>query len=161
LLVATRDREAEEAREMAAALLQKAIENPESFDDLVLEFSEDPSLERNNGKFRNVPPGQMVRPFEEAVEQLGQPGEFSDLVQTRYGFHIIRLDEKREASSLTFDQVKSQLISRQASAHRARLRNDLISSSLDVPFEIVEGAKVRMLKRYYGENLEKAPDYQR
>jgi parvulin-like peptidyl-prolyl isomerase len=52
--------------------------------------------------------GQMVPAFEEAAFTL-QPGEISDIVETPFGLHILRLEERREARLLALQQVREQL----------------------------------------------------
>lgn len=110
LLVSTAERSEEEARTLAEGYLTEAKSNPESFKDLVMAHSEDPSKGVNGGTFPDVKRGRMVKPFEEAAFLMRAPGEFSDLVQTQFGYHIIRLDQYIPAGPLPFDYVKSRLI---------------------------------------------------
>ena len=50
--------------------------------------------------------GDMVKPFEETAFDSLEPGEVSDLVETQFGFHIIKLEEKRAPEVQPFDQVQ-------------------------------------------------------
>lgn len=50
--------------------------------------------------------GDMVKPFEETAFDLLEPGEVSGLVETQFGFHIIKLEEKRAPEIQPFDQVQ-------------------------------------------------------
>ncbi len=74
----------------------------ENFAALANEFSEDPGNkgtngEANGGLYKDVPKGRMVAPFEAAALAL-QPGQISpELVETDFGFHIIKLDRKTTA----------------------------------------------------------------
>ena len=54
--------------------------------------------------------GQMLKPFEDAAYQLKE-GEISNPVQTQFGWHIIKVEEKRTRPLPTFDQVKDTIIS--------------------------------------------------
>ena len=61
--------------------------------------------------------GQMVAPFEEAVFKL-EPGVVSDVVETQFGYHIIRVEERREAQTPPLDEVKERI--RQEMHNRGR-----------------------------------------
>lgn len=52
--------------------------------------------------------GQMVKPFEEAAFSL-KPGEISNIVETSFGYHLIRLEEKRDAGAVPFDEVEQRI----------------------------------------------------
>lgn len=54
--------------------------------------------------------GQMVRPFEEAVNALKAPGDLSEPVETQFGYHIIKLEERKPKGVKPFDDVKTQLM---------------------------------------------------
>jgi len=80
-----------EARQKAAALLRR-IENGEDFAELARDNSEDPGSAAQGGDLGFFSRGTMVPEFENAALAL-KPGEVSGIVQTSYGFHIIRLEE--------------------------------------------------------------------
>lgn len=79
------------------------------FAELAREYSEDPGSKLNGGEIRWTEKGKFVPPFEAAAYAL-KPGEISDLVRTRFGYHIIKLNEKREARQQGFDEVKGSII---------------------------------------------------
>jgi len=70
--------------------------------------SEGPSASRG-GDLGLVQKGQMVPAFEEAVFKM-KKNEISDIVETPFGFHIIKVFDIKEASTLKFDDIKPQLI---------------------------------------------------
>ena len=65
----------------------------------------------------------MVRPFEDAVNALTKPGELSEPVESQFGYHIIRLEERREKGRLSYEEVRAQLVgeARNAILTEARL----------------------------------------
>jgi len=77
------------------------------FTELAIEHSED-STARDGGDTGFFHRGQMVPAFEEVAFAL-QPGEISDPVETPFGVHILRLEERKEARLLPLDEVREQL----------------------------------------------------
>lgn len=74
----------------------------EDFAALANEFTEDPGNKGPNGElqgglYKDVPKGRMVAPFETAALALEQ-GQISDIVETDFGFHIIKLERKLEST---------------------------------------------------------------
>lgn len=73
------------------------VKNGEDFAALAKEFSEDPGSKDKGGLYENVRMGQMVKPFEDGAMSV-QPGEVvPTLVETDFGFHIIKLESKNAA----------------------------------------------------------------
>lgn len=72
---------------------------------MAVEYSIDPSAKYNRGDLGYFSTGEMVPEFELAAFAL-EPGEVSDLVKTSYGYHIIKVEDKKV---LTFEEVKPQL----------------------------------------------------
>ena len=79
----------------------------EDFATLAQEYSEDPGSSKNGGLYENFTRGRMVKPFEDASFNV-PIGEISDIVETSYGYHIIKvIDRKPEVKS--FEEVKEGL----------------------------------------------------
>jgi peptidyl-prolyl cis-trans isomerase D len=96
-----------EKKKKAEEVLQLARAEESDFSALAQEYSEGPTKEKGGdlGFFSN---GRMVPAFDQAVFSL-QPGEISEVVETQFGYHIIKLEEIRPASIRTFEQVKDNL----------------------------------------------------
>lgn len=109
----------EQARLKAETLLGR-IKLGESFEDLASTESDDPGSARRGGDLGFVTRGRMVKPFEDAAFALKQVGELSPVIETEYGFHILRLDARQEASVVPFEEVRTQLVA----AHQAALQKD-------------------------------------
>lgn len=83
---------------VAEKILQRA-KSGEDFAKLAREFSEDPGSKDKGGLYANVPLGQMVPEFEQAALAL-KPGQISpNLVETKYGLHIVKLEKKGEITN--------------------------------------------------------------
>jgi peptidyl-prolyl cis-trans isomerase D len=99
--------EVDAIRKKALSVLER-IKKGEDFSTLAKQFSEDSTAANggNLGEFsRN---GQMVPEFEKAAFSLGV-GAVSDLVQTQYGFHIIKVLKKQEPRLRTFEEMKEAI----------------------------------------------------
>lgn len=77
----------------AAAVLSEAREGKKSFEDLAKQYGEDATKDKG-GDLGWFGKGAMIPEFEEAVAKM-EPGQISDLVKTRFGYHIIKLAEKK------------------------------------------------------------------
>lgn len=96
----------EEARKKAQELLDR-IRKGEDFAKLAKENSDDPGSKDKGGEYDFFRQGKMVPEFDKAAFAL-KPGEVSDLVETQFGFHIIKLEERRTAPSPSTDQKVRQ-----------------------------------------------------
>lgn len=78
-----------------------------SFEELAEQYSEDKMSAPAGGKLEAFGTGKMVMPFQEAAYALKNPGDISEPIQTSFGWHIIRLIEKKPNGS--FAEVKDEL----------------------------------------------------
>ena len=88
------ERDALAARELAEELARR-IEEGESFSELAEEYSDDPGSRAQGGELGWIEPEDMVSAFEDALYALDEAGEVSEPVETRFGWHLIRLEEIR------------------------------------------------------------------
>jgi len=109
------EEEKKKAREKAEDILKK-IKAGEDFAKLAGEVSDDPGSKVKGGDLGFFGRGRMVKPFEEAAFSL-KPGEVSGLVETQFGFHIIKVEERKEAGVEPFEAVKEKV--------RTKLQNEV------------------------------------
>ncbi|MBW3518170.1 peptidylprolyl isomerase [Flavobacterium sp. NKUCC04_CG] len=88
----------EEAKAKADDLLKQALANPAQFGALATENTEDPGSKNTGGEYDNIAKGQMVKPFDDYIFNNGV-GKIG-VVETDFGFHIIKVLEKKEAIRL-------------------------------------------------------------
>jgi parvulin-like peptidyl-prolyl isomerase len=79
----------------------------EDFGELAKTYSEDPGSKDKGGLYADFERGAMVKPFEDAAFSV-PIGELSDIIETRYGYHILKVvDRKKESRS--YDEVKIEI----------------------------------------------------
>ena len=80
-----------------------------NFEELATAHSADPSSAAKGGDLGFFPKGRMVKPFEDALDTLQKPGDLSGVVQSSFGYHIIRLEERQPAGTKPFEEMREQL----------------------------------------------------
>jgi len=96
--------EKKKARERAEAILKRAKEG-EDFAELARAHSDDEGSKENGGDLGYFTRGRTVPAFE-AVAFDTRPGEISDIVETRYGYHIIRVEDHLEVRERSFEEMR-------------------------------------------------------
>ena len=124
-------KEKAEAKARAEMVLSQ-LKHGADFAKLAGQYSDDPGSKRNGGDLGWFSRGQMVKPFEDAAFKL-KPGQISDLVESRFGYHIIKLEALKPAGTDTLAQARPSIIEalrRKAGTDIARdnLREDLAAA---------------------------------
>jgi peptidyl-prolyl cis-trans isomerase C len=101
------EEEKKAVKEKAEKVLER-LKNGEDFAKVAAEVSDDPGTKDKGGDLDFFPKGSMIPAFEEAAFAL-KPGEMSGLVETEYGFHIIKMEEKKEAVIEPYDKIKDKV----------------------------------------------------
>jgi len=101
----------------------------EDFARVAAELSEDPGSKDNGGDLGLFGRGRMVAPFEEAAFALA-PGTPSDLVRTDFGFHVILVEEHRQAESRPYEAVREELARELLAGEAGRERVDALAGRL-------------------------------
>ncbi len=72
--------------------IQEELKHGADFSELAKKYSDDTQSGKNGGDLNFISRGQLIRPFEEVVFRLAK-GQISDIVQTQFGFHLIRVTD--------------------------------------------------------------------
>lgn len=96
------------AKEKAEALLAQLKANPNDFAKLAKENSQDPGSAENGGDLGFFDKGLMVKSFEDAAYKL-EKNQVSDLVESEFGFHIIKVTDIKPAVAKPFATVKNDI----------------------------------------------------
>lgn len=102
------DAEKQAAKAKAEQILQQVKQSPAQFAELAKKYSQDPGSAANGGDLGLFGRGMMVKPFDDAVFKL-MVGEVSGLVQSDFGFHIIKLLAVNGGKTQELKDVKSAI----------------------------------------------------
>ena len=108
ILLKTEGKDEAAVRKQAEDILKQAKAPGADFAALAKKYSEDDGSKANGGDLDYFPKGRMVPEFEQAAFSM-QPGQISDLVKSQFGFHIIRVVDKKPAATRSLDDVRSQI----------------------------------------------------
>ena len=114
------DAEKAKARERAGQILSQLRKSPDSFADLAKKNSGDPGSAAQGGDLGFFSRGMMVRPFEEAAFRL-KPNQVSDLVESDFGFHIIKITGIKAGKMKSLEVARPE-IERELKKQRASRR---------------------------------------
>jgi peptidyl-prolyl cis-trans isomerase C len=82
------------------------------------------------GDLNFFPRGRMVAPFEKAAFEL-EIGQISDIVETSFGYHIIKVTDRKDASLISFEQAKSSIISKLTREKQTEFYKEYVESLKD------------------------------
>lgn len=111
LIVAPKDAPAAErqaAKDKATKLLDELRKHPEAFADVAKKQSQDPGSAEKGGDLGFMGRGALVKPFEDAMYTL-KDGQISDVVETDYGYHIIKLTGIKPSETRPLEAVRTEL----------------------------------------------------
>lgn len=95
---------------ISAEQVLERLNNGEAFNDLALEFSVDQLSAQNGGDLGFISRGLYPDSFDQALYSLESVGDYTQIVETQFGLHIIRLDELELGQSQPIEEVRDTLI---------------------------------------------------
>jgi peptidyl-prolyl cis-trans isomerase D len=98
----------DKAKAKAEALLEQVRKAPGTFAEVAKKTSDDPGSAERGGDLDFFGRGAMTKPFEDATFAM-KAGEISNVIETEFGFHIIRLDALRGGEKKPFEAVRAEL----------------------------------------------------
>src|SRR2546426_5666161 len=138
-------------KEKAQQVLERAKKG-EDFSNLAKQFSEDTTAS-NGGDLGSFGRGQMVPEFEQVAFSLS-PGAISDLVQTQFGIHIIKVNEKQEGRSRPFEEMK-EAVRPIVSTRKAEQKASDVAQQIAV--ELVNNKDFNAVGQKFGAEIKDTP----
>jgi len=132
ILLKTEGKDAADVRKQAEALLTQARAGAD-FADLARRHSEDEGSAAQGGDLDYFGRGRMVKEFEDVAFEL-EPGRISDIVESQFGLHIIKVVDRKPAATTPFEDVKAQ-IAEQLAFERAQAEASTLATSLDAEID--------------------------
>ncbi|MEI6489813.1 MAG: peptidylprolyl isomerase [Bacteroidota bacterium] len=125
----------------AQEIYEKLKAGTDKFDDLAQQFSDDKASAKKGGELPWFGTYKMPPEFEKASFALKNKGDMSDIVRTKYGWHIIKLKDKRGLAS--FDEMKSELKVKVTKDSRSQIGRESLIAKIKTEYKFKEVLKAR------------------
>jgi peptidyl-prolyl cis-trans isomerase C len=132
ILIKTDSSASEEEKKKTKAKAEEILEKlkkGEDFAKQASEVSDDPGTKAKGGDLDFFSKGTMIPAFEEAAFAL-KPGEMSGLVETEYGYHIIKVEEKKDAVLEPYEKIKDKVKDQALQEMRKAAVTDFVEKAL-------------------------------
>ena len=137
------DQQASDAAKAKVVAVIARLKNGEDFAKLATELTEDPSGRENGGDLGYFTKDRMVPEFAEVAFKL-EPGMISEPVRTQFGWHVLKVEDKRDRAVPEFEMVKDQLekhlVRKSQSELVTRLRASAKIEKIDAKPDATSGA---------------------
>lgn len=134
------DKAGEEGAYNRATEIYQRLQNGESFDAVCRELSDDASTRNTGGMLTWLEPGRWVPAFEEAAYSLTTPGQYTKPIRTNYGWHIIKLLERKPLES--YQELAPALRQKVVTDTRAEVLRQITVQRLRKEYKIDENRSV-------------------
>jgi peptidyl-prolyl cis-trans isomerase C len=137
-----------ELRARAEQTLNDLLGEPDRFDAVARELSNCPSGQ-HGGNLGQIGRGDTVPEFEKALFRLGASGILREIVKTRYGFHIVAVDQHIPGKTLPFEMVREDIARKfSASVEERALRQyvSILAGQADIAGVDLQGAETPLVQ---------------
>ena len=152
-----------DAAKLRADSILKAIKGGADFAEMATKFSQDPGSARQGGQLPFVQHGQFVKEFEDAAFAL-QPGEMSEVVKSAFGYHIIKMDERKQMEPFDFhrenilrwldqrnarDRIANQKVDEMVSQSNGQLTSEQVMDQKAEEFSANDPELLNLIREYH------------
>ena len=149
ILLKTEGKDEAAVRKQAEDILKQAKAPGADFAALAKKYSEDDGSKVNGGDLDYFAKGRMVPEFEQAAFSM-QPGQVSDLVKSQFGFHIIKVVDKKAATTRTLEEVRPQI---QQTLAAQRVEQQITDRTRDLDARITKPADLDVVGKEAGASV--------
>jgi peptidyl-prolyl cis-trans isomerase C len=135
----------EAARARAEEVRAKALAGTD-FPELAKEYSDDTGSASRGGNLGRFPRGRMLKTFEDATFAMRNPGQISEVVETSYGFHVIRLISYQAPRQIPFEEVKERLLADAKEQYIKQKKTEYISAIKNDKSIVLNAEAINKLK---------------
>jgi peptidyl-prolyl cis-trans isomerase C len=138
----------EESMKLAQEIAAKAKAGAD-FAELVQTYSSDPFKSEDKGIIVVADRTQIAKSFFDAAHAIAKVGDVTDVIETEYGLHVMKLMDRTQARQRPFDEVKLQILAGINEENRTKISKELISN-LRAADPVYDEAAFEALKSRYG-----------
>lgn len=125
--------------------IKTKLKNGVTFEDLVKEYSDDKGSINKGGVLPEFGVNRMIPEFIVAISKLEKPGDISDAIQSRYGWHILKLIDRKGIKPL--DELRSEIKQKIAKDERSNKSKESFLNKLKIEYKFTENQKT--VKDFY------------
>lgn len=148
VLISIKTHSHDEAKALAETVRKDAVDKPAEFDALVEKFSEDPSKSKNHGLIADAGGKQYVRAFSDAAKELKKIGDLSPVVESPFGYHVLKLVNRTTPPPPTFDDVKQKIIAQLQADYTEKQVRDHTDTIRNLPIDATPALVASLRTRY-------------
>jgi peptidyl-prolyl cis-trans isomerase C len=135
VLISVQGRSVEDALKLAETVRAEAVRDPSVFEDLVQKYSDDPSKASNHGRMKDATSEKYVAEFAKAAGALTQAAPISPPVKTKFGYHILKLLDRKPEQQQTFEQAKDKILANLRDQYISDQRRNFLNELSNKPLE--------------------------